>query len=42
MLYEVITSEAMVRYFTQTIRVNTTLQSIFGRQFFQFITSNNP
>jgi protein involved in polysaccharide export with SLBB domain len=34
--------EALVRYFTQTFRLSTTWQTIFGRQFFQFATSNNP
>jgi protein involved in polysaccharide export with SLBB domain len=34
--------EAITRYFTQTFRLNTTWQTISGRRFFQFATSNNP
>jgi protein involved in polysaccharide export with SLBB domain len=35
-------NEAIARYLTQTFRLNTTWNSISGRRFFQFATSNNP
>ncbi|MBA4189734.1 MAG: hypothetical protein C0467_17245 [Planctomycetaceae bacterium] len=35
-------SESFTRYFTQTFRLNTTVQTIQGRRFFQFANSNNP
>lgn len=34
--------EALVRYFTQTFRLNTTFTTISGRRFNQTATSNNP
>ncbi|HSQ58342.1 MAG TPA: polysaccharide biosynthesis/export family protein [Gemmata sp.] len=34
--------ESLARYFTQTFRLSTTWQTVFGRQFFQFANSNNP